>query len=173
MFIRYIDRMIAEKTEIEQLYTGSYQRLLTMARLMLKDEKEAEDVVGDLFARLAAGSITLPSERPESYLLVAVRNNCLDRIHRLSLRERIERRLSLSDPSPLDVESGQERIAEMIDYAERSFPKQTWLVFKLRFDEGLQYREIAERLDISETSVYKHLVQALKQLKEKFNPTRR
>jgi RNA polymerase sigma-70 factor (ECF subfamily) len=165
--------MSAEKTEIEQLYTSNYQRLLTIARLMLKDEKEAEDIVGDLFARLADGSITLPSERPESYLLVATRNNCVDRIRRLTLREKMERQLSLSDPNPLYMESGLERITEMIDYAERTFPKQTWRVFQLRFDEGLLYREIAERMGISETTVYKHLTQALRQLKETFNPTRR
>ena len=165
--------MSAEKTEIEQLYTSNYQRLLTIARLMLKDEKEAEDIVGDLFARLADGSITLPSERPESYLLVATRNNCVDRIRRLTLREKMERQMSLSDPNPLYMESGLERITEMIDYAEKNFPKPTWRVFQLRFDEGLLYREIAERLGISETTVYKHLANALKQLKKTFNPTRR
>lgn len=165
--------MSAEKTEIEQLYTSNYQRLLTIARSMLKDEKEAEDIVGDLFARLADGSITLPSERPESYLLVATRNNCVDRIRRLTLREKMERQLSLSDPNPLYMESGLERITEMIDYAEKNFPKPTWRVFQLRFDEGLLYREIAERLGISETTVYKHLANALKQLKKTFNPTRR
>ncbi len=58
----------------------------------------------------------------------------------------------------------------MIDYAERALPKQTWRVFQLRFDEGLRYREIAERLSISERAVYKHLARALNQLKEKFNP---
>jgi len=73
----------------------------------------------------------------------------------------------------LSVENEQERIAEIIDYAERTFSKQTWRVFQLRFDEGLQYREIAERLGISETAVYKHLAQALRQLKETFNPTRK
>ena len=165
--------MSAQNTEIEQLYTSSYQRLLKLAMLMLKDEKEAEDIVGDLFARLADGTITLPSEHPESYLLMATRNNCLDHIRRLTLRGRMERRLSLSEPSPLSVESGQEHITEMIDYAEKNFSKPTWRVFQLRFDEGLLYREIAERLGISETTVYKHLAFALKQLKETFNPTRR
>lgn len=163
--------MSIQKTEIEQLYSDSYQRLLTMARLMLKDEKEAEDVVGDLFARLAEGTFTLPSERPESYLLTAVRNNCLDRIRRLSLRERMERRLSLSEPGASTENGDLQRLKEMIDYAEMTFPRQTWRVFQLRFEEGMQYSEIAEKLGISETSVYKHLAKALERLKEKFNPT--
>lgn len=165
--------MSTKKTEIEELYTGSYQRLLTKARQMLKDEADANDAVSDVFARVAEGSLRLPEGHEESYLMVTIRNLCIDRIHRLTLRERVERRLSLSAPSPLSVENEQERIAEIIDYAERTFSKQTWRVFQLRFDEGLQYREIAERLGISETAVYKHLAQALRQLKETFNPTRK
>ena len=163
--------MTVEKTEIGQLYTSCYQRMLTMAKLMLKDEKEAEDMVSDLFAKLADGAFALPSERPESYLLTATRNNCLDRIRRLSLRERMERRLSLSEPGLSSEDGDLQRLTEMIDYAEMTFPRQTWRVFQLRYDEGLLYREIAEELGISETSVYKHLAKALERLKEKYNPT--
>ena len=160
-------------TDIEQLYKDCYQRMLTVARQMLKNDDEASDTVSDVFARLADGSLMLPAERPESYLTVTVRHLCLDRIRLMTIHERMERRLSLTDDDPTSEEKERERVAEMIDYAERTFPKQTWRVFQLRFDEGLLYREIAERLGISEVSVYKHLAEALRQLKEKFNPTRR
>lgn len=173
ILIRYIGRMSAQKKEIEYLYIGCYQRLLSSARAMLKDDEEANDVVSDVFARLTDGSLTLPADHPESYLAVTVRNLCLDRIHKMTLRERIERRLTLSQPHQTTGESERERIAEMIDYAEKTFTEQTWRVFQLRFDEGLLYREIAERLSISEVAVYKHLAEALRKLKEKFNPTRR
>ena len=160
-------------TDIEQLYKDCYQRMLTVARQMLKNDDEASDTVSDVFARLADGSLMLPAERPESYLMVTVRHLCLDRIRLMTIHERMERRLSLIDDDPTSEEKERERVAEMIDYAKRTFPKQTWRVFQLRFDEGLLYREIAERLGISEVSVYKHLAEALRQLKEKFNPTRR
>ena len=160
-------------TDIEQLYKDCYQRMLTVARQMLKNDDEASDTVSDVFARLADGSLMLPAERPESYLMVTVRHLCLDRIRLMTIHERMERRLSLIADDPTSEEKERERVAEMIDYAKRTFPKQTWRVFQLRFDEGLLYREIAERLGISEVSVYKHLAEALRQLKEKFNPTRR
>ena len=160
-------------TDIEQLYKDCYQRMLTVARQMLKNDDEASDTVSDVFARLADGSLMLPAERPESYLTVTVRHLCLDRIRLMTIHERMERRITLSDNDQAYGESERERIAEMIDYAERTFSKQTWRVFQLRFDEELLYREIAERLGISEVSVYKHLAEALRQLKEKFNPTRR
>lgn len=163
--------MSTEKTEIEQVYIGSYQRLLTKARQMLKDDDDANDAVSDVFAKVAEGSLKLPEGHEESYLMATIRNLCLDRIRRLTLRERMERRLTLSDSGSISMESEQERITEMIGYAERVFPKQTWRVFQLRFDEGLRYWEIAERLGISERAVYKHLANALNKLKEKFNPT--
>ena len=163
--------MSTEKTEIEQVYIGSYQRLLTKARQMLKDDDDANDAVSDVFAKVAEGSLKLPEGHEESYLMAAIRNLCLDRIRRLTLRERMERKLTLSDSGSISMESEQERITEMIGYAERVFPKQTWRVFQLRFDEGLRYWEIAERLGISERAVYKHLANALNKLKEKFNPT--
>ena len=165
--------MRLEKTDIEQLYKDCYQRLLIVARRMLKDDDEANDTVSDVFTRLADGSLMLPEERPESYLMVTVRNLCIDRIHRMTIRERVERNLTLSQPSMVTVETDLVMAEEMIAYAEQNFPKQMWRVFQLRFDEGLLYREIAERLGISEVAVYKHLAEALKRLKEKYNPTRR
>ena len=163
--------MSTEKTEIEELYTSSYQRLLTKARQMLKDDADANDAVSDVFAKVAEGALKLPEGHEESYLMATIRNLCIDRIHRLTLRERVERRLTLSNSSMTAIDSERERITEMIDYAERALPKQTWRVFQLRFDEGLRYWEIAERLGISERAVYKHLAKALTKLKEKFNPT--
>lgn len=147
--------------------------MLTVARRMLNDDDDASDAVSDVFAKLVDGSLTLPEDHPESYLLVSVRNLCIDRIHKMTIHERVERKLTLSQPSLISVESDMEKAEEMINYAERTFPKQMWRVFQLRFDEGLLYREIAERLGISEVSVYKHLAEALKRLKEKYNPTRR
>ena len=161
------------KTIIEQLFIGCRQRMLAVARLMLKNDDDANDAVSDVFFKLTEGSLRVPADHPENYLMATVRNLCLDRIRLMTLHERLERRITLSDNDQAYGESERERIAEMIDYAERTFSKQTWRVFQLRFDEELLYREIAERLGISEVSVYKHFAEALRQLKEKFNPTRR
>ena len=161
------------KTIIEQLFIGCRQRMLAVARLMLKNDDDANDAVSDVFFKLTEGSLRVPADHPENYLMATVRNLCLDRIRLMTLHERLERRITLSDNDQAYGESERERIAEMIYYAERTFSKQTWRVFQLRFDEGLLYREIAERLGISEVAVYKHLAEALKKLKEKYNPTRR
>ena len=164
--------MHVDQTEIEQLFVDCHQRLQAVARQILKDDEDASDAVSDVFARFADGSLKVPEDHPERYLTVTVRNLCLDRIRLMTVRQRIEHRLSLNEPKSTLMDGEQERVAEMLNFAEMTFPKQTWRVFQLRFDEGLLYREIAERMGISEVTVYKHLAEALRKLKEKFNPTR-
>ena len=57
--------MTAKKKEIEQLYISHHQRLQAYARLLLKDDVEAQDAVSDVFAKLAEGAINLPAEHPD------------------------------------------------------------------------------------------------------------
>ena len=44
-------------------------------------------------------------------------------------------------------------------------------MLRLCYDKGLSYREAADELGISVAAVNKHMVQALRKLRERFNPT--
>ena len=160
-----------DKKETEQLFRENYEQLTALALSLLHDENEARDAVSDVFERLVDGTLHLPLQRTDTYLMVAVRNHCLDRIRHLSLREKIRRHLTLSTPSLTPVDTGQQQIEDMMDYALQKLTPQTFRVFQLRFGDGMAYREIAQELSISEVAVYKHLAQALRKLREHFNPT--
>lgn len=157
-----------EREETERLFQRCYGKLLQLAENILNDQEEARDIVSDVFARVADGSLQLPQENPESYLLVCVRNQCLSLIRHLSVRERLKRHLTMDTERLTPVETEEERLHELMTYAEQTLTPQTWRVFMLRFDDGLKYREIATRLSISEVSVYKHLAHALRQLRNHF-----
>lgn len=157
-----------EREETERLFQRCYDRLLQLAENYLNDKEEARDTVSDVFAHIADSSFRLPQDNPESYLLVCVRNKCLSRIRHLSVRERLKRHLTMDTERLTAVETEQDRLQELMAYAEQTLTPLTWRVFQLRFDEGLKYREIATRLSISEVSVYKHLAQALRQLRNHF-----
>ena len=144
-----------------------------LAVTLLHDEEDARDAVSEIFERLTKGSIRLPAEKPESYLLVCLRNLCLDQIRRLTIRERMERHMTMESPCLVPVETEEELLNEMMTYAEEMMTPQTWHVFQLRFDEGLSYRHISEQLGISQVSVYKHLAQALQLLRQQFNPKKK
>ncbi|MBR1388360.1 MAG: sigma-70 family RNA polymerase sigma factor [Prevotella sp.] len=164
---------MSDREETERLYRQQVGRMQQLASILLGEEEEARDAVSDVFARLVDGTLHLPKEKPESYLLVSLRNLCLDRIRHLSVKERMKRQLTMSTPSLTPVETEQELAAEIITYAEQTMTAQTWRVFQLRFDEGLSVSETSKQLGISEGAVYKHLAKALRQLREHFNPKRR
>lgn len=157
-----------EREETERLFQRCYSRLLHLAENFLNDREEARDIVSDVFARVADGSVQLPQENPESYLLVCVRHQCFSHIRHLSVRERLKRRLTMDTEPLTPVETEEDRLQELMAYAEQTLSPQAWRVFMLRFDDGLKYREIASQLSISEVSVYKHLAQALRQLRNHF-----
>ena len=159
-----------DRRETEQLFRMNYKQMMALALSLLHDDDEARDAVSDIFERLVDGTLHLPLQRTEAYLMVVVRNHCLDLIRHLSLREKIRRHLTLSTPSLTPVETEQQQIEDLMAYAEEKLTPQTWRVFQLRFGEGKSYQEIALLLSISEVAVYKHLAQALRKLREQFNP---
>ena len=69
----------------------------------------------------------------------------------------------LGNTSPEELEAEIEALhVGIIDL----FPPIWREIILLHFAEGLTYREIAERMDVSETTIYKHLHSALNQLRQ-------
>ena len=68
------------------------------------------------------------------------------------------------------IEKLTDRLTEVIDYSEKELTPQTLRVFQLRYQQHRTYAEIASALSISEAAVYKHIAQALRKIKNHFNP---
>ena len=157
-------------TNIDKLFRENHGKLVRMAESMLHDAKDSEDAVSDVFAKIVEDGSRIPDSDPERYLMASVRNRCIDMIGHMKIRQRVERGLTL-DTSPTlvppDVEA--ERAETLIDYAETHLPPDTWQVFKLRFDDLMAYKEIADELSITESAVYRHLTKALLLLKDNFS----
>lgn len=158
-----------ERDEIERLFRTHYGRMYQLARLILHDDEESRDVVSEVFARALDDVSASPASVTGSYLLTCVRNRCLDLLSHRKVKERMQRHYTLeTPPTVLTVEAEEDVVGKMLDYVDRQFTPQTRRVFQLRYDEHRSYREIAATLCISEMAVYKHLSQALRQLKEHF-----
>lgn len=160
---------MTDKTTLERLFRQHYRAMYRVAVTLLHDEAESKDVVSDVFARLANG-VEVTEDRVATYLLAAVRNRCLNVIRNRSIRERIQRLYLLEQ----EVEAkSAERLCEEAQMLERGVkllePPVCREVVMLHFEKGMPFREIAERLEVSETTVYKYLRRAMKQLREHLN----
>ena len=158
------------KESFEDLFRSHYKQMLILARLLLKDDEEAKDVVSDIFTEVWEGSINPYMEKSESYLLMCVRNRCLDMLRHLKMKERVSQLLTLDSSlvvmSNTDYHQAQlEQIREIVDTRLSSKDRQILL---MKYERKMKYHEIAAELDISEAAVYKHLSNALKTLKDNF-----
>jgi len=93
-----------EQRIIEQLFRRNYSEMIRLARVLLACDGEAEDVVQDVFLRVANSDIP---PKNDSYLLIAVRNACLNKIRQMQLHEQVKNLL------PIEDETDQQPIAAL------------------------------------------------------------
>lgn len=154
-----------DKKEIEELFRQHYGRLLRLARCLLYDDEEARDVVSEVFASLLKPRSIVPSNLA-AYLTVSVRNRCLDLLAQKDVRVRFEQAYVQEQSLMESVDEDDERLALLAKFMEHELRPHTMRVFRMRHIEGMKYQEIANTLGISRVMVYKHLSQAMEQLKD-------
>lgn len=168
MFIRYRTCM-TDRKQVEQLFRMNYRPMYRLACLLLHDADEAHDAVADIFARLLeqGGESRLTS----SYLLVAVRHRCIDRMRQRTLHEQVGRLYALDEAMNAQAAPDEERHQRLRRAISEALPTQARRVLLMRYYEGMTYQEIASALGISEVAVYKHLKNAIMKLKTELSNT--
>ena len=166
--------MTDKKRQIERLFRQHYRAMYRLASILLHDEDESMDIVQDVFARLLEGKLQLNEATAPTFLLSCVRNKCLNVIRDRKIHERARQLLLLeSEISSKPAEDIEAEISALYQAVVDLFPPVCREVILLHYRDRLTYREIAERLGVSETTVYRHLNSALDQLRETLKSTER
>ena len=158
------DQMVAD------LYRLHYEELLRTAYLLLHDEEDGRDAVSDVMARLMTADLLPTGDRLVAYARSSVRHECLNRLKRMKLHERMRRALPLDDVADDGRDEEEALYREYQQFIHGELTPQTRRVFLMHYGDRLKYREIAQEVGISDAAVYKHLSQAIKKLKNRFNP---
>lgn len=156
-----------KKEYIERLFRQHYAQMTRLARTLLYDDEEARDVVSEVFATLFKTDIA--PKNIESYLLMSVRNRCLNLIEHKSVRAKFEQVYTLEMRLGSEPIDDDDRLRRVMTYAEQNLTEQTLRVFRMRHLQGMKYQEIADELGISRVMVYKHLTQAMEKIREYYH----
>ena len=155
-----------EQRILEQLFRRNYSEMNHLARVLLGDDGEAEDVVQDIFLRVADSDIP---PKNDSYLLIAVRNACLNKIRQMQLHERVKSLLPIEDEADLQpIDKHLERLDDITAFVDAQLEEPHHSIFRLRFYEDLTISEIARRLGLNPNTTYKYLAQSIQQIRNHF-----
>ena len=155
---------MTDKREFERIFRQYYGGMFRLARKMLGDDQESKDVVSDVFAQLLNSHTDLHSDTLQSYLLTSVRNRCLN----LLVHKQREQAAIVDLRTGENDNTEQEQLDMLHRYIDEHMPEMTQRILRLRYQQGMKYREIADELKVSEVTVFHHLSQSLKELKDYF-----
>ena len=158
---------LAERKQfIEQLFRRNYSEMIHLARVLLGDDEEAEDVVQDIFLRVADNDIAPQNNR---YLLISVRNACLNRIRQMQLHDKVKNLMPIEDEADLQpIDKRLERLDDIAAYVDKQLEEPHRSIFHLRFDEDLTVSEIARRLGLNPNTAYKYLMLSIQLIRHHF-----
>lgn len=166
-----------DPSAFETIFKSYHQELLTYARGLIGDTHVSEDIVEELFIWLWENRKAVKVNTSlHSYLNKIVHNRCLNYLKHQKVKQKyLKENLQLikqeeqwqedyiefykNHPSATDMEK---KISEEIE----KLPEQCRKIFIMNRMEGFKYREIAEKLNLSLSTVKNQMSIALKKLKE-------
>ncbi len=158
--------IMEDKREFDQLFLQYYEELYFFAMQILHDEEDSRDVVSDAFEEVWIHFASIEYKAARYYLYKNVRNKCIDLLRKKKTRQQYaalyHKVTSIYTDNLLEVKEREEYIL----YVLNSLPSPTKEIFVGCYLDRYKYAEVAQRMGISIDTVKKHIVKALKMIKE-------
>ncbi|SEM15351.1 RNA polymerase sigma-70 factor, ECF subfamily [Olivibacter domesticus] len=157
----------------EQIYDKYWSKLFDQAHRRLADEEIVKEFIQDLFTELwlNKGKIEIHTSL-SSYLQQSLKFKIFNHYKSQQVQERYKEFVNIQ----ASLRSGNSnQTEEHLNYTDlhqalkkciEKLPKQAQRVYKLKQEDGLTYPEIAALLQISISTVEKHIIRALKTIRE-------
>jgi RNA polymerase sigma-70 factor (family 1) len=157
------------KKAFDTIFDRFYERLTVFATGIVGDKEAAKDIVQEVFVELAEKQGTIDRiQNFQAFLFIAARNRCanyLRREKRLTARNRLfmER---LDDPDELANDRLDDEFLCALHQSMERLPGRSRQIVELYYIEEMRYKEIAEKLHISDRTVESTLRSALLKLRQ-------
>jgi RNA polymerase sigma-70 factor (ECF subfamily) len=153
----------------EKLFHRYYQGMFGYATTLVRSGEIAEEVVQDVFYNIWKNRDTLRITRSwQSYLYRSVYNNSMMYL-RKTRREILMEEGMIPDQKGGSMDPSQEmefrEVSDLVTMTIGDLPERTREIFLLNRQEGLKYKEIADRLSISVKTVEANMGKALRALR--------
>lgn len=152
---------------MELLFKEYYKPLVVWAATFLHDTQRSEDVVQDFFVKLWEKSFVdkLQPDTLKSYLFTSVRNLALNQLDRIDpLRQACD--VARYESPWEEYDSFEDEVFRRVETEIGKLPPRTQEIIRSVYLKGMKYKEVADELGISVSTVNSLLVKALKKLRQ-------
>lgn len=152
---------------MELLFKEYYKPLVVWAATFLHDTQRSEDVVQDFFVKLWEKSFVdkLQPDTLKSYLFTSVRNLALNQLDRIDPLRRACDVARYESPWE-EYDSFEDEVFRRVETEIGKLPPRTQEIIRSVYLKGMKYKEVADELGISVSTVNSLLVKALKKLRQ-------
>lgn len=159
-----------DKQSFELLFKSHYAPLCSFANNYIKDKDDCEEIVQTFFLKLWERKSEIDINTSiKNYMFSSVRNSCLNYIKHQKIKASYQTEIlytnNLNDniyENFLEVD-----LIHKIEKIIAELPDKRREIFILSREQGLKYREIADKLQISIKTVETQMGHALKDLRDK------
>jgi RNA polymerase sigma-70 factor (family 1) len=167
------EKNLFDESAFKKLYDLHFPMLFVTIREYVGDHEAAKDIVANAFAKLYQYRARMRNaDHVKGFLYLVARNEAAD-FYRNQQRQRAvaEGWKLLTDKEyrhPLEAELEREEWMLKIRRLVEQLPPARKKIFELNFDQGLSIREIANLLNLTETTVRNQRNRALSFLRQAF-----
>ena len=162
-----------DESAFRRVFDLNFRKLYTFSFRLLKNKEQAEEVVHDTLINVWMNRERLNPEFPIApYLYTITRRLALNALRQIATSQKAIDQLWLNmEKVSNDTEESilKEDLQRFTEAALVNLPPQQQQIFRMSRFDGMNYDEIAEKLNISRNTVKNHLVAALKTLRIHFN----
>ncbi|MDX8337798.1 RNA polymerase sigma-70 factor [Draconibacterium sp. IB214405] len=153
----------------EKLFKMYYGYLCNFATKIIEDDVAAEEIVQDFFVKFWERKADISIETSlKNYLFRSVKNLCLNYIKHNNIKlQHAQTVIAESEENNFNDHFVEVDLAADIAKSIEELPEKRREIFRLSREEGLKYREIAEKLNISVKTVEAQMGLAIKFLRDK------
>jgi len=173
-----IEYQSIDDSNFEEIYLNYFPRLLRFAQEYVPAKEDAENILQDVFMTLweRRGDLKIHISLA-SYLFILIKNRCIDHLRRLKQAEIGKKKMQESfdyehQMKLYSLEALDETFVSDVDFervitrAIDSLPPRCREIFILNKLNGKKYKDIAEELQISVSTVENQMSIALRKLRE-------
>lgn len=156
-----------DETALAAIYQQHWQSLFLSAYSVLKDRKQCEDIIQDIFLQLWLRRADLQiRESLKAYLATATRYQVFRYLRKAAEKKQVLHRLP-AEPAIQETEQAllQKDIRHRIEAVVAVLPDKCRQIYRMSREEYLSHKEIAAQLQISTKTVENQLTIALRRLR--------